>query len=60
MLFILIMFLGALPDGRNFDITAVVAIGDIGNALMAIPNLIGLLFLVKVVARETRNYNGGG
>jgi AGCS family alanine or glycine:cation symporter len=59
VLFIVIMFLGALPDGENFDITAVVAIGDIGNGMMAIPNLIGLLFLARVVARETRDYAVG-
>jgi AGCS family alanine or glycine:cation symporter len=59
ILFILIMFLGSLPDGRNFDITAVVAIGDIGNAMMALPNLVGLLFLAKIVARETSDYAKG-
>ena len=59
VLFIVIMFLGSLPDGENFDITAVVAIGDIGNGMMAIPNLIGLLFLARVVARETRDYAVG-
>ncbi len=58
--FIVVMFLGSLPDGRNFDIAAVVAIGDIGNGMMAIPNLIGLLLLWKVVARETRDYARGG
>lgn len=56
VLFIAIMFLGSLPNGENFDITAVVAIGDIGNGMMAIPNLIGLLLLTGVVARETRGY----
>lgn len=56
ILFIIIMFLGSLPDGENFDITAVVAIGDIGNGMMAIPNLIGLLLLARVVSRETWAY----
>lgn len=56
ILFIIIMFLGSLPDGQNFDITAVVAIGDIGNGMMAIPNLIGLLLLTVVIARETWRY----
>lgn len=56
ILFIAIMFLGSLPDGENFDITAVVAIGDIGNGMMAIPNLIGLLILTRVVAKETWAY----
>ena len=54
--FISIMFLGSLPDGENFDITAVVAIGDLGNGMMAIPNLIALLILTKVVAKETWAY----
>ncbi len=31
-------------------------IADIFNALMAIPNLIGLLLLSGVVARETKKY----
>ncbi|RKX38063.1 MAG: sodium:alanine symporter family protein, partial [Verrucomicrobia bacterium] len=32
------------------------AIADIFNALMAIPNLIGLILLSGVVARETKHY----
>jgi AGCS family alanine or glycine:cation symporter len=55
LLFIIIMFLGALPEDQR-DISAVVAIGDIGNGLMAIPNLIGLLLLVGVVYHETMDY----
>ena len=55
VLFIIIMFLGSLPTDQR-DITAIVAIGDIGNGMMAIPNLIGLLLLTGVVARETAKY----
>ncbi|MCB0266474.1 MAG: alanine:cation symporter family protein, partial [Calditrichaeota bacterium] len=29
-------------------------LGNIGNALMAIPNLVGLLFMAGLVARVTR------
>ena len=29
---------------------------DIGNGLMALPNLIGLLFLAKVVKSETNRF----
>jgi AGCS family alanine or glycine:cation symporter len=54
--FIVVMFLGSLPDGRNFEITAVAAIGDIANGMMAIPNLVALLFLTRVVGRETTDY----
>ena len=49
------MFLGSLPEDPR-DISAVVAIGDIGNGMMAIPNLIGLLLLTGVVYRETMVY----
>jgi AGCS family alanine or glycine:cation symporter len=33
-------------------------VSDITNGLMALPNLIGLLLLWKVVAGETRTYFG--
>ncbi|RMH95466.1 MAG: hypothetical protein D6681_13155, partial [Calditrichaeota bacterium] len=35
-------------------IHVVVKIGDIGNALMAIPNLVALLFLAGAVGRITK------
>jgi AGCS family alanine or glycine:cation symporter len=50
--FILLMFLGSLPTADG--IRVVVKIGDIGNAFMAVPNLIGLLFLAKEVGRITK------
>lgn len=50
--FITLLFLGALMTGKYLDI--VWNIGDTFNAIMAIPNLIGLLFLAKIVSRITR------
>jgi AGCS family alanine or glycine:cation symporter len=52
MVFILLMFLGSLPSQAG--IQTVVKIGDLGNALMAFPNLIALLLLAREVARITR------
>jgi len=50
------LFLGAIITplaGERFDyINIVWNLGNIGNALMAIPNLIGLLFLAKMVANK--------
>ena len=41
--------------GKDFDQKVIiVGIGNIGNALMAFPNLVGLLFLAGVVASITR------
>jgi AGCS family alanine or glycine:cation symporter len=45
-----------LPVGAYVKLEAVWAISDIFNALMAWPNLIGLLFLSPVVIRMTRDY----
>lgn len=54
--FIFFLFLGAIITplaGERFDyINIVWNLGNIGNALMAIPNLIGLLFLAKMVAEK--------
>jgi len=52
--FIALMFLGSLPTAEG--IRVVVKIGDIGNAFMAFPNLIALLFLAKEVGRVTKEY----
>jgi alanine or glycine:cation symporter, AGCS family len=58
ILFIVAAFLGAwvlgLPDIRGFQL--VWDFADLMNGLMAFPNLIGLLLLSGVVARETREY----
>lgn len=51
ILFVVLLFLGSLPRGAHVQI--VTNIGDIGNALMAIPNLIGLLFLAGIVRQLT-------
>ena len=52
IVFITLLFLGALMTGKYLDI--VWHIGDTFNAIMAIPNLIGLLFLARIVSRITR------
>jgi Na+/alanine symporter len=41
----MLLFLGSLMTGKHLDI--VWNVGDTFNAIMAIPNLIGLLFLPK-------------
>lgn len=60
ILFILAAFTGAwvltLPNAGGFQL--VWGFADIMNGLMAFPNLIGLLLLSGVVARETREYFG--
>ncbi len=45
-----------LPIGAIFHIDLVWTISDIGNALMACPNLIGLILLWPVVLKSTREY----
>ncbi len=51
-----ILYCILLPVGATFELKQVWAISDIFNALMAWPNLIGLLFLSGVVVRSTREY----
>jgi AGCS family alanine or glycine:cation symporter len=53
-LFCVFVFMGAILQGRYLQI--VWNFGDIGNALMAIPNLIGLILLGKVVKEVTDDY----
>jgi AGCS family alanine or glycine:cation symporter len=57
-IFIVFLFFGAILTplaGQSFDYLNIVwHIGNIGNALMAFPNLVGLLFLSGLVARITR------
>ncbi|MEW6743503.1 MAG: sodium:alanine symporter family protein [Planctomycetota bacterium] len=48
------VFCGAVLQGRHLQI--VWNLGDIGNALMAVPNLIGLLLLGGVVRKVTKDY----
>jgi len=52
--FCLFVFCGAVLQGRHLQI--VWNLGDIGNALMAVPNLVGLLLLGGVVRQVTRDY----
>ena len=52
LVFILLMFLGSLPSQEG--IQTVVKIGDLGNALMAFPNLLALLLLAREVRRITK------
>ena len=56
--FIAVLFFGAIITplaGQSFDYLNIVwHIGNIGNALMAFPNLVGLLFLAGLIARITR------
>ncbi|MEJ2056064.1 MAG: alanine:cation symporter family protein, partial [Calditrichaceae bacterium] len=56
--FIAFLFFGAILTpiaGESFDYLNIVwNLGNIGNALMAFPNLIGLLFLAGTVAAITR------
>lgn len=42
--------------GTVSNLTTVWAFADMANALMMIPNLIGLLLLYKVIASETKNF----
>ncbi len=51
-----ILYCLLLPVGAYTKIDIVVTISDIFNALMAWPNLIGLIFLSPVVIRMTRDY----
>ncbi len=61
-IFIAFLFFGAILTPLAGDsiryLNIVWSLGNIGNALMAIPNLIGLLFLAGVVAKVTRERLG--
>ncbi|WP_200410994.1 alanine/glycine:cation symporter family protein [Virgibacillus salexigens] len=50
------IYIGATFIGTIAKLTTVWAFADMANALMMIPNLIGLLLLYKVVATETNDY----
>ncbi|HQV34279.1 MAG TPA: alanine:cation symporter family protein, partial [Calditrichia bacterium] len=60
--FILFLFIGAILTpiaGESFEYLNIVwNLGNIGNALMAFPNLVGLLFLAGIVARVTKEKLG--
>ena len=45
--------------GALFELEAVWNFSDAMNALMAVPNLIGLLLLSGILSRETRSFEEG-
>jgi len=51
-----VLFCLLLPVGAAIELELVWTISDIFNALMAWPNLVGLLFLSPLVWRKTREY----
>jgi len=51
-----ILYCILLPVGASVKLGLVWTISDIGNALMAWPNLIGLIFLSPVIVKTTRDY----
>ncbi|MGV3072450.1 alanine/glycine:cation symporter family protein [Corynebacterium phoceense] len=51
MIFTIVVFLGAVTE-----LDVVWSFSDMANGLMALPNLVGLLILSGLVARETRAY----
>ena len=51
VLYVAVAFLGAIGVGD-----VVWTISDIGNALMAIPNIIVVLAISGLIARETKHY----
>lgn len=50
------LYIAAVAVGPYLTVKAVWTVADIFNGLMAIPNIIALLALSGVVARETRDY----
>ncbi len=58
VIYIGLLFIGANLQGQYLNI--VWNVGDIANAMMAFPNLIGLLFLAGIVARITNESFRGG
>lgn len=54
LVFIVLIFVGAV-----LDLQVVWTFADVMNGLMALPNLVGLLLLSGLVARETRQFLSG-
>lgn len=50
------IYVGCITIGAVGGLRVIWTIADIFNALMALPNLVGLLLLSGVVARETKHY----
>lgn len=55
-----VLFVAAAFVGSMLKLDLVWTLADVMNAMMALPNLIGLLLLSGVVATETRRYFAGG
>ena len=51
-----VLYLAATYLGAVLDLKLLWAVADMTNALMIIPNLIGILLLYKVIKRETENF----
>ncbi len=51
-----ILFCCLLPVGATIKLSLVWTLSDIMNALMAWPNLVGLLFLSPVIVKSTKEY----
>ncbi|MBM7649312.1 AGCS family alanine or glycine:cation symporter [Bacillus ectoiniformans] len=51
-----IVYVAATGIGAIASLTTVWAFADMANALMMIPNLIGILLLYKVIVKETNSY----
>lgn len=51
-----LIFIGLIASGVFLQLNTIWILADIVNGLMAIPNLIGLLLLRKVVIAETQSY----
>ncbi len=49
-------FIGLIASGAFIQLNTIWILADIVNGLMAVPNLIGLLLLRKVVIEETQAY----
>ena len=60
MIFYRVLYIAAVFVGSIAHLSMVWNIADCMNALMAIPNLLSLLFLSKVIVHETRKYLWGG
>ncbi len=54
-----IIFVAAVMVGAVVELKLVWDFSDLANGLMAIPNLIALLLLAKVITSETERYFGG-
>lgn len=51
------VYVGCITIGAIGGLRVIWIIADIFNALMAIPNLVGLILLSGIVAHETKNYS---